>query len=146
MARTSITIVLELDETSDHPAGSARLPDGPPRRFHGWLGLAEALDTLARALGPRRPRRTQRHLEDGQPPDPDAEPPDPDLELHGLLVGHVGPPDPDMPARRLLGNFTASLDEAATFAHLEGTVGDPSVEDPTGLASDPAVRVPAIKC
>ena len=48
MARTSITIVLELDETTDGPAGRARLPDGTPREFHGWLGLAEAIDSLAR--------------------------------------------------------------------------------------------------
>ena len=46
MARTSITIVLELDETADCPAGSARLPDGPSREFHGWLGLTEAIDSL----------------------------------------------------------------------------------------------------
>lgn len=52
MARTSITIILELDQALDEtvtsPAGSARLPDGPGRRFMGWLGLAEAIDTLAR--------------------------------------------------------------------------------------------------
>ena len=48
MARTSITIVLELDETTDCPAGSARLPGGTSRDFHGWLGLAEAIDSLAR--------------------------------------------------------------------------------------------------
>ena len=48
MARTSITIVLELDETTDSPSGSARLPDGTAREFHGWLGLTEAIDSLAR--------------------------------------------------------------------------------------------------
>ena len=48
VARTSITIVLELDEATDRPAGSARLLGGQPRMFHGWLGLAEAIDTLAR--------------------------------------------------------------------------------------------------
>lgn len=48
MARTSITLVLELDETTDSPAGSARLPDGTSREFHGWLGLTEAIDSLAR--------------------------------------------------------------------------------------------------
>ena len=48
MARTSITIVLELEEATDIPAGSARLPDGPTREFHGWLGLAEAIDALVR--------------------------------------------------------------------------------------------------
>lgn len=55
MARTSITIVLELDETTDSPSGRARLADGTARDFHGWLGLAEAIDALARtpaSLGP----------------------------------------------------------------------------------------------
>ncbi len=47
MARTSITIVLELDEAVDSPRGSARLPDGTCRTFHGWLGLAEAVDVSA---------------------------------------------------------------------------------------------------
>jgi hypothetical protein len=47
----SITIVFELDETSDRPCGSAHLPDGTSREFHGWLGLAEAVDALARADG-----------------------------------------------------------------------------------------------
>jgi len=47
MARTTITIVLELDEATDCPSGSARLPDGTARTFHGWLGLAAALDSLA---------------------------------------------------------------------------------------------------
>jgi hypothetical protein len=47
MAATSITIVLELDETTDSPFGSARLPDGRSREFHGWLGLAKAIDALA---------------------------------------------------------------------------------------------------
>lgn len=48
MARRSLTIVLELDEIEDCPAGRARLPGGPPREFHGWLGLTEAIDALAR--------------------------------------------------------------------------------------------------
>jgi hypothetical protein len=46
MARTSITIVLELDQTADVPVGQARLPDGTTRPFHGWLGLSEAIDSL----------------------------------------------------------------------------------------------------
>jgi hypothetical protein len=46
MARTSITIVLELDPAADVPAGTARLPREAARRFHGWLGLAEAIDAL----------------------------------------------------------------------------------------------------
>lgn len=49
MARTTITIVLELDESTECPSGSARLPDGTARKFHGWLGLAAALDSLARS-------------------------------------------------------------------------------------------------
>ena len=55
MARASVTIVLELDETTDSPSGCARLADGTAREFHGWLGLAEAIDSLARtsaSLGP----------------------------------------------------------------------------------------------
>jgi hypothetical protein len=48
MAHTTITIVLELDGTRDSPSGCARLPDGRAREFHGWLGLAEAIDALAR--------------------------------------------------------------------------------------------------
>ena len=48
MARPSITIVLELDETTDVPSGSARLPDGTTREFHGWIGLAEAIGVLGR--------------------------------------------------------------------------------------------------
>lgn len=46
MAGMSITIVLELDEEADCPVGSARLPDGSRHPFHGWLGLAEAIDAL----------------------------------------------------------------------------------------------------
>lgn len=52
MARTSITITLELDRTLDgtvsSPSGSARLADGTSRKFQGWLGLAETIDLLAR--------------------------------------------------------------------------------------------------
>jgi hypothetical protein len=54
MPSTSITIVLELDETTDVPAGSARLPGGPSREFHGWLGLTEAIDSLSRSPRPNR--------------------------------------------------------------------------------------------
>jgi hypothetical protein len=46
MAGTSISILLELDGTTEHPAGRASLPDGTGRTFHGWLGLAEAIDSL----------------------------------------------------------------------------------------------------
>ena len=48
MAHTTITIVLELDESTECPSGLARLEDGTAREFHGWLGLAATLDTLAR--------------------------------------------------------------------------------------------------
>lgn len=48
MARTSVTIVLELDETADTPVGRAHVLGGPSREFHGWIGLAEAIDSLAR--------------------------------------------------------------------------------------------------
>jgi hypothetical protein len=76
-----------------------------------------------------------------EPPDPDLEPPDPDLELQGVVTGLLEPPDPDLPAQRLVGNFTASLGEGATFPHLKGTVGDPS-----GPAASAAVVIPAVKC
>jgi len=55
MARTTITIVLELDESTDCPCGSARLQDGTSREFYGWLGLAAALDLLARPPGSTAP-------------------------------------------------------------------------------------------
>jgi hypothetical protein len=61
----------------------------------------------------------------GDPPS-ELDPPDPDLELQGLLIGTLDPPDPDMPTQRLIGNFTASLGDGATFPHLKGTVGDPT--------------------
>jgi hypothetical protein len=77
-------------------------------------------------------------------PPGEAEPPEPDLELHGLLIGLATPPDPDLPAQRLVANFTASLGEGATFPHLKGTVGDPTVADPT--TPDTAVLLPAVKC
>jgi hypothetical protein len=51
MARRSITIILELDEATDSPFGSARLPDGTARDFHGWLGLAEVINALGRLPG-----------------------------------------------------------------------------------------------
>ena len=51
MAHTTITIVLELDESTDCPSGRARLQDGTAREFHGWLGLAATLDSLARTPG-----------------------------------------------------------------------------------------------
>jgi hypothetical protein len=89
-----------------------------------------------------------------EPPEPDivargelhavvnaTEPPDPELELHGLVSGRIDPPDPDMPAKQLLGNFAASLDEAASFPHLKGSVGDPSAP-----ASTPAALLPSVKC
>ena len=44
MAYTTLTIVLELEAAVDSPTGTARLPDGTSRTFHGWLGLAEAID------------------------------------------------------------------------------------------------------
>jgi hypothetical protein len=81
------------------------------------------------------------------PPDPDLDPPDPDLELQGLLIGTLEPPDPDMPTQRLIGNFTASLGDGATFPHLKGTVGDPTgVADPTDGELLPAVLIASEGC
>jgi hypothetical protein len=42
----TIEIVLDLEESLDHPRGTAALPDGTPRPFHGWLGLAAAIESL----------------------------------------------------------------------------------------------------
>jgi hypothetical protein len=69
MARTSITIVLEVDGSLDRPCGIARLRDGTRRSFEGWLGLADAIDSLAAIeahddAGPARPsdrRKLDRH-------------------------------------------------------------------------------------
>jgi hypothetical protein len=49
MTTTTITLVLELDETTDSLSGRVRLADGSDREFHGWLGLAEVIDALTRA-------------------------------------------------------------------------------------------------
>jgi hypothetical protein len=49
MTTTTITLVLELDETTDSLSGRVRLADGSDREFHGWLGLAEVIDSLMRA-------------------------------------------------------------------------------------------------
>jgi hypothetical protein len=46
MASPCLTLVLELSET-DTPSGTARLPGGPRLEFHGWLGLASAITSLA---------------------------------------------------------------------------------------------------
>ena len=66
MARTSITIVLELDEATDSPSGSARLADGTTREFHGWLGLAAAIESLARMSASATPADTSNGLR-GEP-------------------------------------------------------------------------------
>lgn len=49
MTTTTITLVLELDETTDSLSGRVRIADGSDREFHGWLGLAEVIDSLTRA-------------------------------------------------------------------------------------------------
>jgi hypothetical protein len=49
MTTTTITLVLDLDETTDSLLGRVRLADGNDREFHGWLGLAEVIDSLTRA-------------------------------------------------------------------------------------------------
>ena len=51
MARMSITLVFEFDEATESPSGTALLPDGTAREFHGWLGLTETIDSLARTPG-----------------------------------------------------------------------------------------------
>jgi hypothetical protein len=74
MARTSITIDLEFDETIDSPSGIARLADGIPRTVHGWLALAEAIGALATRPAPddttptgTAPRRALDHQQGKQP-------------------------------------------------------------------------------
>ena len=47
MTITTIVVVLELDDTADCPSGSASAAGGETRTFHGWLGLAAAIDALA---------------------------------------------------------------------------------------------------
>jgi hypothetical protein len=80
-------------------------------------------------------------------PPSELEPPDPDLELQGLLIGTLEPPDPDMPNQRLIGNFSASLGDGATFPHLKGTVGDPTgVGDPTDGELLPAILIASEGC
>jgi hypothetical protein len=50
MSTATIVIVLELGEPLDHPRGTAGLPDGEPRPFHGWLGLTAAIESLTEAV------------------------------------------------------------------------------------------------
>jgi hypothetical protein len=47
MTTTSIVVVLELDLSADCPSGSAAVSGREPREFHGWLGLAAAINALA---------------------------------------------------------------------------------------------------
>jgi hypothetical protein len=63
VARTRITIVLELDETTDGPAGCARLADGTVHEFHGWLALAAVIDSLARTPAGATPSDTSNGME-----------------------------------------------------------------------------------
>ena len=62
MTITTIHVVLELDDTTDCPSGTATAHGGEPRAFHGWLGLAAAIDALTRA----RDNRTS--LTEGETP------------------------------------------------------------------------------
>jgi len=48
MSITTIEIVLELD-AADHPLGTAAVPGGEPRSFHGWLGLVTTIAALTRS-------------------------------------------------------------------------------------------------
>ena len=58
METTHTTIVLEIDEMADCPSGRAHLQGGPSREFHGWLGLTEVIDVLARTLVDNGPMAT----------------------------------------------------------------------------------------
>ena len=46
MSDATVVIVLELDPAADCPCGSATVAGGAPRTFHGWLGLAAAIESL----------------------------------------------------------------------------------------------------
>jgi len=46
MPTTTIVIVLELDGLADCPSGHASVAGSEPQEFHGWLGLATAIDAL----------------------------------------------------------------------------------------------------
>ena len=63
MPRKRITIVLELDQADDSPSGRARLADGTARRFYGWIGLGEAIDSLARTAATVTPPNTSKGKE-----------------------------------------------------------------------------------
>jgi hypothetical protein len=48
MSNATIVIVLDLDEPADCPHGTATAAGGESRDFHGWLGLAAAIEALTR--------------------------------------------------------------------------------------------------
>jgi hypothetical protein len=52
MTTTTIVIVLELDALADCPSGHASVAGGERQAFHGWLGLATAIDALTQADDP----------------------------------------------------------------------------------------------
>jgi len=47
MSTATTVITLSLDETADCPSGTATTARGESRAFHGWLGLAAAIQALA---------------------------------------------------------------------------------------------------
>jgi hypothetical protein len=58
-----------LDDAADCPAGLASVPGGEPRAFHGWLGLATAIQDLAGAgrAGPSEPGADCAPTTEGEP-------------------------------------------------------------------------------
>ncbi len=50
MTTTTIVIDLDHDEDVDCPSGTATVAGAEPRRFHGWLGLAAAIEALTQPI------------------------------------------------------------------------------------------------
>jgi hypothetical protein len=62
MSATTVVIVLHLDDLADRPSGTATAAGAEPRSFHGWLGLAAAIEALT------HPNHAPNHLtKEGEP-------------------------------------------------------------------------------
>lgn len=70
MSISTIAIVLELDGTTDCPSGNAAAEGCEPQAFHGWLGLAAAIDALMRSSDEQARERAATHtsLTEGETP------------------------------------------------------------------------------
>jgi hypothetical protein len=54
VSTTTIVLVLDLDGVLDQPRGTAAA-NGSTREFHGWLGLASVIETLANQTAGAKP-------------------------------------------------------------------------------------------